>query len=104
MTEHECERLDWTSVRVDNEFAGGAHIVVEGDAPEPMRVELHPLPVGVAPEEYQGVEVCGFRDDFGPKIVTHFKVEKNTQELPSGTVGIVLIGATMREYIPPKDS
>jgi hypothetical protein len=105
MTEQvgDAELLDWTSVKLYGEFVDGARLIVEGDAPVPMRVELHSLPIGVAPEEYQGIELRGFRSTVGPEVVRHFRVEADTKDLPHGTVGFVLIGATMREYVPPKD-
>jgi hypothetical protein len=105
MTEQgaEAELLDWTSVKLYGEFVDGARLVIEGDAPVPMRV-VHPLPLPTAPEDYQGIQLRGFRGDFGPEVVTHFKVEADTKHLPHGNVGFVLIGATMREYVPLKES
>ena len=103
--QRECERLDWTSLEVHNEFAGDALLVIEGETRVPMRVELHSLPIGIAPEDYQGIELCGFRNgDANSQVMTPFKVEEHLSKLPAGRIGIVVIGATMREYIPPKES
>jgi hypothetical protein len=96
------ELLDWTSAEVHNEFVDGALLVVRGETPVPMRVEFHPLPIGVAPEEYQGIELRGWRERVGPEVVTPFTVEAKTSDLPRGTVGFELIGATMRAFFPPQ--
>jgi hypothetical protein len=96
------ELLDWTSAKLYGEFVDGARLVVEGDAPVPMRVEFHPLPIPIVPVEYHGIQVRGFRGDFGPEVVTHFKLEEDTKKLPTGTVGFELIGATMRNRFPPE--
>jgi hypothetical protein len=99
----QTERLDWTSAELHGGFVDGAILVVEGDTPVPMQVELHPLPIGIVPVDYQGIELRGSRGDAGPEVVTHFHLSVDTKHLPHGKVGFVLIGATMHQYFPPKD-
>lgn len=95
--------LDWDSVEVIPMFAGGWLLVLRGTTPWPMRVALEPLPIPFAPEDYYGVKLVGY-DEGGvhPEVVTEFSVEKDLAELPKGRIGTVIIGATMRVYIPPK--
>ncbi|WP_445148646.1 hypothetical protein [Baekduia sp. Peel2402] len=95
--------LDWKTLEVHPMFAGGFQVVIRGETPWPMRVVLEPLPIGIVPEDYYGVKLVGY--DEGPvhsDVVTPFEVEKDLAELPHGLVGVVIIGATMRAYIPPK--
>jgi hypothetical protein len=66
-------------------------------------VELDPLPIGIAPVDYQGVELRGFRDEVGPEVETPFRLNVDTGEIPHGRIGFVLIGATQREYFPAKE-
>ena len=97
------ELLDWTSAKLHGQYVDGARLVVEGKAPVPMRVKLDPLPIGIAPVDYQGVELRGFRGEVGPEVETPFRLDVDTKEIPHGQVGFVLIGATRREYFPPQD-
>jgi hypothetical protein len=61
------------------------------------------MPIGIAPVDYAGVEVQGKVGDVSSKVETPWKVEADSEKLPHGKKGIVLIGATMREYFPPQD-
>ena len=98
-----CERLDWDTAEEHPEVAGGFILVVRGVAPVPTKVKLHPLPIGIAPEDYQGVEVCGEPEDPTIEVETPWTVEEDTSKLPRGRVGYVLIGATKRAYFPPRE-
>lgn len=97
------EPLDWKSLKVVNEFVDKSRIVIHGETSVPMRVELLPDPVGVAPVEYQPIRLLGFRDDIGPDVVKSFTIDRELNDFPHGTVGIKVIGATMQELIPPRE-
>jgi hypothetical protein len=53
--------------------------------------------------QYQKVRLLGFRGDVGPEVVTSFGVDKDLKDFPHGTIGIEVIGATMRALIPPRE-
>jgi hypothetical protein len=97
------QRLDWDKAQLHPKTAEGFILVVDGVAPVPMKVRLHSLPIGIAPEDYHEVEVVGRAADVSPQVETPWKAEIDTEGL-SGRKGFVLIGETKREYFPPKDS
>jgi hypothetical protein len=97
------ELIDWTSAKLYPMTASGFMLVVRGNTPVPMRVELHPFPPGIAKYDYWPVEVRGFRDEVSPQVVTPYTIEREESHVPHGTIGFVLIGATMRAEFPPKD-
>jgi len=101
MAEQGCERLDWDSAEMHNMTAGGSMLVVRGVSLVPMDVELHSLPIPIAPEDYHGVEVCGRRKDVVQQVETPWEVSDDVEEF-SGRIGIELIGATKREKFPPE--
>ncbi len=96
------ERLDWNEAVMHPGFAGDFVLVVRGVARVPMKVELRPLPIGIVPEDYNRIEVIGVREDPGLDVETPWTAEIDTKGL-AGREGIILIGATKREYFPPKD-
>lgn len=98
------ERLDWDEAVTHPKTANGFVLVVRGISRVPMEVRLRPLPIGIAPEDYQGVEVLGRTGDGTIEIETPWTVEIDTGELLHGRKGFVLIGATKREYFPLKGS
>jgi hypothetical protein len=97
-------RLDWTEATMHPMVAGGFQLVVRGVAPVPVDVELRPLPIPIAPVEYHGIEVIGTPRGPTTQVETPWTMEVDADEIVRGTKGFVLIGATMREYFPPKDS
>jgi hypothetical protein len=96
------ELIDWTSAVLHPMTASGFMLVIRGQTPVPMRVELHPAPPGIVAYDYWPIEVRGFRDDVSSEVVTDYTIEKPEDEIPHGTVGFVLIGATMQASFPPK--
>jgi hypothetical protein len=78
--------------------------VVRGVASVPMVVEFHDLPVGIAPEDYQGVQVRGRAKSPASDIETAWTLERDSRRMPRGLIGLVLIGNTKRAYFPPKDN
>jgi hypothetical protein len=96
------ERLDWDTAEMHPGVAGGFILVVRGVAVVPMKVRLHPLPIGIVPEDYNGIEVVGVRDDPSLEVETPWTAQIDT-EGRGGRKGFVLIGATQREYFPPKE-
>jgi lysozyme family protein len=96
------ERLDWDTAELHPGVAGGFILVVRGVAAVPMTVTLHPLPVGIVPEDYRGIEVLGVREEATTQVETPWTAEIDTDGL-GGRKGIVLIGAHKREYFPPRD-
>ena len=98
------QRLDWDEAEMHAKTAGGFILVIRGVAPVPMEVELEPRPVGTAPDEYRGIAVVGTpRDDVVPQVETPWGIQVDPAELPKGTRGFVLVGATKREYFPPQE-
>jgi hypothetical protein len=96
------ERLDWDEAELHPGTVEGFVLVVRGVAPVPMDVRLNPLPIGIVPNDYRGIEVLGHAAEVGPQIETPWTAELDTSGL-AGPKGIVLVGATKREYFPPKD-
>jgi hypothetical protein len=82
--------------------AGGFVLAVKGVAPVPTDVCFHPLPIGIVAEDYNGIEVLGTPKDPTTEVETPWQVDLPEPERHNGKIGIVLIGATRREYIPPK--
>jgi hypothetical protein len=62
---------------------------------------LQPLPIGIVPEDYNGIEVLGVRAAPTRDVQTPWTAEIGTDGL-GGRNGVVLIGATKREYFRPK--
>lgn len=111
MTEHEAnagesngwELLDWQSAVEHPGVAGGFFLVVRGVARAPMEVELHPLPIGVAPVDYHPVQVRGRTREPTTEVETPWTIERDPSELPHGRKGYKLVGATMHQEFPPKE-
>jgi hypothetical protein len=99
--QQDCQRLDWESAELHPGVAGGFFLVVRGTAPTAMEVELRSLPIPIAPEDYHGVEVCGCSNGPVAQVETPWEAEASTEGW-SGRVGFELIGATKREWFPPK--
>ena len=99
----EWERLDWDTAEEHPGVASGFFLVVKGVSRVPMTVELHPLPIPIAPEDYYGVEVRGVSAEPSVEVETPWTVERDSQDLPHGRKGYILIGATKRKHFPPKD-
>jgi hypothetical protein len=97
------ERIDWNEATGHPKTAGGFRLVVRGIAPVPTEVRLDPQPTGIAPVDYHGVEVQGKADDPNLQVETPWTIEADTEKLPHGRIGIVLIGATMSKYFPPQE-
>jgi hypothetical protein len=103
-TDRPEQLLDWEDARLQPKFVKGFVLVVKGTASYPMKkVWLRPTPVGIAPEEYRGVEVVGIPDDVAVEVLFPWTAEIDADGL-SGEKGFVLIGETTREYFPPKES
>ena len=84
--------------------AGGFQVVVRGTTPKPMAVEFHDLPIGVAAEDYQGVEFRARAKELATEVETPWTLERDSQDMPHGRVGFVLIGETKRAFFPPEGS
>lgn len=97
------ERIDWDEAVEHPMTPDGFRLVIRGVTPVPMTVTLRPLPVGIAPVDYQGIEVLGKAGDVNAKVETPWTTEVDTKELPHGRKGYVLVGATKRDYFPPKE-
>jgi hypothetical protein len=98
------ERVDWDSAEEHPMVAGGLQIVVRGTAPVPTTVEFYDLPIGIAPEDYQGVEVRGRVEEPTAEVETPWMLERDSRRMPHGNVGFVLVGKTKQAYFPPKDA
>jgi hypothetical protein len=96
------ERLDWDDAVTHPKTVEGFVLVVRGVASVPTNVRLHPLPIGIVPEDYRGIEVLGRRAEIGPEVETPWTAEMDLEGL-AGRKGVVLIGATKRQFFPPKD-
>ena len=96
------ERLDWEEAEMHPKTVAGFVLVVRGVAPVPMTVSLRPMPIGIVPDDYRGVEVLGVRDEAAAQVQTPWSAQIDTDGV-GGRVGIVLIGMQKREYFPPKD-
>lgn len=95
------ERLDWTEAEMHPQTASGFMLVVRGVAPVPMEVWLRPVPIGIVPDEdgYRGVEVLGKRAEITTEVETPWSAQIGTDDVGDR---IELIGATKREFFPPK--
>jgi hypothetical protein len=98
------ERIDWDGASMRPMAAGGFVLTVKGEAPVPTAVCLNPRPIGIVPEDYNGIEVLGTPKDPASDVLTPWEVDLPNAERQNGRVGIVLIGATKREYFPPQDA
>ncbi|HEX8053628.1 MAG TPA: hypothetical protein VF517_11615 [Thermoleophilaceae bacterium] len=101
-TENGEERLDWTEAEMHPMTASGFMLVVRGVAKHPMKVRLRPTPIGIVPDEdgYRGVVVLGKSEEFTTQVETPWTAQIDTKEVGDK---IELIGATKKEYFPPKD-
>ena len=96
------ERLDWDDAEMHPKTVGGFVLVIRGVASVPMKVRLNPLPIGIVPEDYRGIEVLGRPAEVGPEVETPWTAEIDPEGL-GGRIGIRLIGATKRQFFPPKE-
>src|SRR3954451_25423712 len=94
-------RLDWDKADLHPLFVSGHMLVVSGVATVPMTVRLQLQPLGIAPEDYRGLEVLGKPSGIGPQVESPWGVQIETKSL-SGRIGFVLLGATKQKYFPPK--
>ena len=60
----------------------------------PWEVEFHDLPIGIVPVDYQGVQVRGRPESPTTEVVTPWKIQHDLDQMPTGKLGFVLIGAT----------
>jgi hypothetical protein len=98
------ERLDWEKAVEHPMTPDGFRLVVDGESEVPMaKVEIHVTPIGIVPDDYHPAIVQGRRREPVTQVKTPWIAEKNTNALALGRIGYVLIGATMRQYFPPKD-
>ncbi|MFW0794832.1 protealysin inhibitor emfourin [Gordonia sp. CPCC 205515] len=96
--------LDWTRTHVAIKFAGGFHLTVEGTSPVPMTVRFSPHP-DIGADGYREVDVLGVTPGhFSPQVVSAWTIAADLDELTGGGRGIVLVGKTLREHIPPFDN
>lgn len=93
--------IDWDEVLVVPQFAGGFVVIVRGIASAPTSVSLEPGPE--EPSDYAPVHVVGRRASVVIQVESPWEVQCPLDQLPSGRVGTVLIGATKRHHIPPVD-
>jgi hypothetical protein len=96
------ERLDWESAEMHPMTVDGFKLVVRGTSRVPMTVKLRPMPLGIAPEDYRGIEVLGTPGSVSADVRHPWTAEIDTSGI-SGRRGVALIGSTMREWFPPKD-
>jgi hypothetical protein len=96
-------RLDWTEAEIHPMVAGGFMLVVRGVAPTPVEVELRPRPLGIAPDDYRGIEVLAHQVEPVTQVETPWVIERDVDDIPKGKIGFVLLGETMRAYFPPKE-
>jgi hypothetical protein len=97
------ERLDWTEAVEHPMTVDGSMLVVRGVAPTPVEVELRPRPLGIAPDDYRGIEVLAHQIEPVTQVETPWVVERDVAKIPKGKIGFVLLGATMSAYFPPKE-
>jgi hypothetical protein len=96
------ERLDWDEAQMHPKTVSGFILVIRGRAPVPMTVRLRALPIGVAPVDYQGVEVLGIpQGDVTPQVETPWGLQVDPGDLPTGRKGFVLVAK--RAYFPPRE-
>ena len=96
------ERIDWDEASMRPMTPSGFVLVAKGVAPVPTDVCFRVLPIGIVAEDYNGIEVLGTPKDPTTDVETPWQVDLPDAERYHGKVGIVLIGATKREYFPPK--
>jgi hypothetical protein len=106
MTEQgaEAELLDWTSVKLYGEFVDGARLVIERRR---ARSDARRAASATATHSARGLPghpVARLPRGLRPRGRHPLQGGADTKHLPHGNVGFVLIGATMREYVPPKES
>jgi hypothetical protein len=105
MASDECtgDRVDWDEVEMRPMVAGGFLLVLRGVARVPTTVCLRPSPIGIVEDDYRAIEVLGTVNEFGPEVETPWTLEEPNIAQYSGRVGFELVGATKREFIPPKE-
>jgi hypothetical protein len=106
MASEECkgDRIDWDEVEMRPMVAGGFLLVLRGVALVPTTVCLRPAPIGTVKDDYRGIEVLGTVKEFVPQVETPWTLEQPDIDRYSGRVGFELVGATKREFIPPKET
>ena len=106
MASEECtgDRIDWDEAIMRPMVAGEFVLVLTGVAPVPTSVCLRPSPIGFVEDEYRQIEVLGTMNSIEPQVETQWTVEEPNIAEYCGRVGILLVGATKRDFIPPKDS
>ena len=97
------ERLDWDKAVPHPMTVSGFMLVVDGVSDVPMDVEIYVWPIGVAPVDYHPNIVRGRRREPVIQKRTEWQVQEDTRKLGHGTKGFVLVGATKRQYFPPKE-
>jgi hypothetical protein len=73
-------------------------LIVGGTLRYPMEVELEPRATDGQPE-YQPIEVVGYREEAVIEVETPFSVQRSLKDLPMGSKGLEVIGATRSEKL-----
>lgn len=96
------EDIDWDTVSVIPLFVEGFLVIVQGIASVPTLVSFEPDPTEQY-VDYAPVHVVGRKAAITIEVETPWQIQAPLESLPSGPKGTVLIGATKRHYIPPRD-
>jgi hypothetical protein len=95
--------IDWDKASEEPMAVEGSVLTVSGVAPRPVEIFLDPSPIGIVEDDYNGIEVHAVFESAGPEVETSWrKVLPDVQQY-AGRVGFVLVGASKREYFPPKE-
>lgn len=101
----EGQPLDWEETNVSIPFVPGTPnlLSVRGSANFAVKVRLSP-DTASDQAEYRHVHLLGVQTSpFGPDVVTPWEITASFDGLGNERGWFVLIGATKREYFPPKD-
>lgn len=95
--------LDWQTAHVSIKFAVGFQLTVKGTTPVPMLVRFVSHP-DIDADGYRDVDVRGVTPgQFSPQVVSDWTLSASLDDLVDDAHGIVLVGKTKREHIPPLD-